>query len=149
MLIIDHLIAAPDPAELMGKEVDSLVLTSEQRRWARGRFTSAQGREIALALPTGKTLDPGVILHVEPHWRLEVRAADEPVLAIRPAGYESAVKIAFEVGNRHFPLAIEGESLLVPDDPAMAQLLERLGAPWERRRAAFNPIAKTHHHEHA
>ncbi|MDE3178579.1 MAG: urease accessory protein UreE [Acidobacteriota bacterium] len=149
MLIIDHIPPTLCNEDLAGKEADSLVLTSEQRRWARGRFTSAHGRDIALALPTGEALAPGSVLHLEPQWYLEVRAAAEPVIAILPTGYENAVKIAFEVGNRHFPLALEGEEILVPDDPAMAQLLDRLGAKWERRRAAFSPVGKERRHGHA
>ncbi len=33
--------------------------------------------------------------------------------------------MAFEVGNRHFTLALDGPRLLVPDDPAMKVLLTR------------------------
>ena len=60
----------------------------------------------------------------------------------------AAVKIAFEVGNRHFPLALEENLLLVPDDTAMVQLLDRIGAKWERRSAIFRPLGKAHRHEH-
>jgi urease accessory protein UreE len=72
---------------------------------------------------------------------------EEPVIAVRPRDYQAALRVAFEVGNHHFPLAIEGEKLLVPDDTAMLQLLNRLGEPWERIRAVFDPIAKGHRHE--
>jgi urease accessory protein UreE len=33
--------------------ISRLSLTWEQRRWMRGRFTTEQGREIGVALPTG------------------------------------------------------------------------------------------------
>ena len=49
------------------------------------------------------------------------------------------MRVAFEVGNRHFTLALDGERLLVPDDPAMGQLLD---APGRRLRAGargFHP----------
>jgi Urease accessory protein UreE len=46
----------------------------------------------------------------------------------------------FDVGNRHFPLAMDGEDLLVPDDTAMEQLLSRLGVAWKRRAAIFAPL---------
>lgn len=148
MLLIDHLIGHADAADLAGRQSDSLVLTSEQRRWVRGRFVTAQGRKVALALPTGTILEPGQILYVEEDWYLRVQAAPESVLAISPSDSKSAVRIAFEVGNRHFPLAVDGEKLLVPDDPAMVQLLNRIGAVWERANAIFQPIGHTHRHEH-
>src|SRR5712691_553065 len=107
LLIIDRLISPVTAADLRAKEDDKLVLTWEQRRWVRGRFTTDKGRKIGLALPTGTTLAP------------------------------DAVKIAFEVGSRHFPLALRGNKLLVPDDKAMIRLMDRIGVPWERRQAAF------------
>src|SRR5712691_4246022 len=148
LLIIDRLISPVSEEILRAKEDDKLVLTWEQRRWVRGRFTTDKGRKIGLALPTGTTLAPDVILWVEEDWYLRVEAAAEFILEISPCDFAEAVKIAFEVGNRHFPLAMEGSKLLVPDDKAMVQLMDRLGAPWERRQAVFNPIANTQGHQH-
>lgn len=147
-LIIDQLAGQDAAHNLRGKQEDSLVLTSEQRRWVRGRFTTTQRREVALALPTGTVLTPGAILVVESNWYLKIEAAPEPVLAFTPAGTDEAIRLAFEVGNRHFPLAIHGRQLLVPDDTAMAQLLERLGVPFERRMEIFDPIGHAHRHTH-
>jgi urease accessory protein len=101
------------------------------------------GREIALALPTGTMLEPGVILLIERDWYLEVEALPEPLIAIQPGSWPAAIRAAFEIGNRHFPLAIEGETILVPDDPAMEQLALRLGDRWERRSAVFRPLASS------
>lgn len=147
-LIIDRLHPSANQEELRAKEEDKLVLTWEQRRWMRGRFTTAQGRKIGVALPTGTTLANGTILYVGADWYLKIEAAIESVLEIAPSDYNEAVKIAFEVGNRHFPLALEANKILVPDDMAMVRLMERLGAPWERRQAIFDPIGNTQMHQH-
>lgn len=148
-LIIDHLDPLKSVDELRAKEEDKLVLTWEQRRWMRGRFTSVRGRKIGIALPTGTTLAPGAILLVEADWYLKIEAAIESVLEIFPSDSNEAIKIAFEVGNRHFPLAIAENKILVPDDKAMVRLMERLGAPWERRQTIFDPIGNTQLHQHA
>lgn len=148
MLTIDHLPAQLAVNDLRGREEDTLLMTWEQRRWLRGKFSTAKGREIAIALPTGTVVAPGAILFASQDWYLRVHAAAEPVLAVTPAGYADAVRIAFEVGNRHFPLAMLANDLLVPDDTAMVQLLERLGARWDRRSEIFNPLGNAHRHEH-
>jgi len=148
MQIIEQIAPSAAPNEIAGKKRDSLILTSEQRRWVRGRFTTTGGREIALALPTGTTLEPGSVAWVGPDWYLAIEAAPESVLAILPADARAAVRIAFDIGNRHFPLAMDGDALLVPDDTAMVQLLDRIGVRWERRQAAFQPIGKAHSHDH-
>jgi urease accessory protein UreE len=102
---------------------------------------------VGLALPTGSMLRAGDIIAVEPAWYLAVEAQPEPVLAARPRSREEAVRVAFEVGNRHFSLAIEGKLIVVPDDTAMEQLLTRLGTPWERRVMAYEPIGGGHRHD--
>jgi urease accessory protein UreE len=147
-LIIDRLHPSANRDDLRAKEEDRLVLTWEQRRWMRGRFTTMQGRKIGIALPTGTNPAPGAILYVGADWYLKIEAAIEAVLEISPSDYNEAVKIAFEVGNLHFPLALEKSKILVPDDKVMVRLMDRLGAPWKRRQAIFDPIGNTQLHQH-
>ncbi|MGH7356931.1 MAG: urease accessory protein UreE [Candidatus Rokuibacteriota bacterium] len=135
-------------ADLAGLERDLLVLTAEERRWGRRRVTTRAGRTLALALPTGSQLIPGEVLYVGAGWYVAIEAAPEPVLAVTPRSPEEALRIAFEVGNRHFTLALEGERLLVPDDPAMDQLLTRLGVAFRREQTRFVPIGAGHRHDH-
>jgi urease accessory protein len=142
-LIIDSLAPGTGRDNLRVKQEDTLILSWEERRWTRGRFTTAQGRRIGIALPTGTALTPGAILHIADDWYLKIEAAMEPVLEIVPADYKEAVKIAFEVGNRHFPLALEENKILVPDDKGMIRLMDRLGVAWKKRQAIFNPISNT------
>lgn len=136
------------PATDLGARVrDAVVLTAEERRWGRRRVTTRGGRELALALPTGSVLAPGAVLHVDADWYVVVEAAPEPVLAVQPRSREEELRVAFEVGNRHFTLAVDGARLLVPDDPAMEQLLRRLDLPFERTSAVFAPLGHGHRHD--
>jgi urease accessory protein len=146
MLLVEHL-AETAPEALAGKQRDSLVMTAEERRWPRKRVKTTAAREVALALPTGTTLSPGTVIAVGSDWYIEIEAALEPVLAVRPQDRDGAIRIAFEIGNHHFPLAIDGADILVPDDTAMEHLFERLGFAWERRHAVFNPMARGHSHD--
>ncbi len=148
MVIVERIPDSIASEQLAGREPDSVVVTWEQRRWTRGRLTTTRGRELGIALGTGAVLQPGSILCVEQDWYAVVEAAEEPTLAITPSSSNEALRVAYEVGNRHFPLAIEGGDLLVPDDPAMLQLLERLGVSWERRKAVFAPLGNGRGHEH-
>ena len=131
---------------LRGKERDTLALTWEERRWTRKRVTTTRGRNVALALPTGSVLRPGDIVLVETEWYLAIEGRPEPVLAVSPRDYAEAIRIAFDVGNRHFSIALDGDRLLVPDDSAMVQLLTRVGARWERSEAVFEPEGGGHRH---
>ena len=146
-IVVDALPENVNAADLEGKEIDRLLLSWEQRRWMRGRFTTERGREIGVALPTGVQIEPGRIMWVGRDWYLTMAAAIEPLLAIRPGNHAEAIRIAFEVGNLHFPIALSGDHLLVPDDSAMIQLLSRIDANWERCIAAFQPLGKGSPHE--
>ncbi len=131
---------------LEGLERDVLALSAEERRWGRRRVRTRAGRDLTLALPTGSVLAAGDVLHVGDGWYVVVEAAAEAVIAVTPRSRDEALRVAFEVGNRHFTLALDGEDLLVPDDPAMAILLTRLGVPWRRDHAVFVPIGAGHRH---
>jgi urease accessory protein len=132
---------------LVHRERDALVLTAEERRWGRRRVRTEAGRELALALPTGSLLTPGDVLYVGDDWYVEVVAAEEALLAVTPRTREEGLRVAFEVGNRHFTLAVDGVRLLVLDDPAMEQLLRRLGVAFERTRAVFAPVGHGDRHD--
>ena len=148
MIVIESVLHDPGAAALTGLERDTVRLTWEGRRWTRKRLQTSAGREVALALPTGTVLSLGAVLYLEPGFYLAVEGEPEPVIAVRPRDHHEALRVAFEVGNRHFSLAEAGDSLLVPDDTAMTQLLDRLHVGWERRTAVYSPIGFAHVHEH-
>lgn len=140
MRVITEAPVPVDAGALAGRTRDTLRLTWEERRWTRKKVVTTAGREIALALPTGTVLEPGDVLAVDEQWYLIVEPRPEPVLALFPESYEAAVRIAFDVGNRHFALGGDEDTLLVPDDTAMEDLVRRLGVRWERREAVFSPV---------
>ena len=140
MRVVYETIPPSSAAGLGGKEEDTLALTWEQRRWVRGKFRTTKGREIALALPTGTPLTPGAVVLIEKNWYVRVEALAENLLFVTPRSHAESIQLAFEIGNRHFPLALEGHHIVVPDDPAMARLFARLEVPCERRTAVFTPI---------
>ena len=146
-MVVREGVRAGGEVGLEGRERDVLVLTAEERRWGRRRVVTRQGRELALALPTGSVLQPGEVLYVAEDWYVVVEAAPERVLAVTPRSREDGLRLAFEVGNRHFTLALDGERILVPEDLAMEQLLRRLGVPYERTRAVFVPLGQGHRHD--
>jgi urease accessory protein len=148
VIVIERVLHDVSAAALGGLERDTLRLTWEGRRWTRKKLETSAGREVALALPTGTVLPLGALLLVEPAFYLAVEGAPEPVIAVRPKDHHEALRVAFEVGNRHFSLAEDGDDLLVPDDTAMTQLLDRLKVAWERRPAIYSPIGFAHVHEH-
>ena len=59
-------------------------------------------------------MEPGQIMWIGPDWYLTMAAANEPLLAIHAGDREEAIRIAFEIGNLHFPLAVEAKRCSCP-----------------------------------
>lgn len=141
VVVVEALPASADPARLGNLERDSVRLTAAERRWPRRRVTTTRGRVLALALPSGVALMPGSVLHVGPEFYVCLEGALEPVLAVTPRTTAERIRVALAVGNQHGSLGVDGERLLVPDEPAMERLLTRLDVPWARTRSVFAPVS--------
>lgn len=138
-IVVVALAAPADAAALAGLEADPVLLTAEERCWPRRRVTTEGGRVLTLALPSGEALRPGDVLHVGAGWYAVLGAAPEPVLSVAPRTLAEGLRVAHAVGNQHAVLALDGERLLVPDEPAMERLMRRLDVAWGRARLAFVP----------
>jgi urease accessory protein UreE len=117
------------------------VLTAQERRRARRRVVTRAGRVLTLALPPGDVLEPGRLLYVGPGWYVTVEAAPEALLAVSPRSPGEGLRVALEIGRLHAALAVAGDRLLVPDEPAVERLLRRLEVDWVRVHEPFLPLA--------
>ena len=130
-----------------GSRVERLVLTWEQRSKTRQRVASESGREIVIKLATGTRLPPGTVVWVGEGVHVEVAAADEEVWLVRAADAQTLARVAYEIGNRHFPIEIGDASVAVLYDHTLAELWARLGVRAERvRRPFLSEQQPTHHH---
>ncbi|HXH12786.1 MAG TPA: urease accessory protein UreE [Alphaproteobacteria bacterium] len=127
--------------------VDRVVLTWEQRQKSRQRLMTAQGREIALALPTGTRLQAGDLLPTPEGW-IEVASAPEDILLIRPRHPQEAAFIAYHIGNRHLPMEIEAQGLKTLYEPVLEAYLRQQGILVERVQMSFTPLGAASGHRH-
>jgi urease accessory protein len=146
MHIIDHVARAN--AKGAHPIVDSVALTWEQRHRSRQKLSTAQGREVALALPTGTRLHAGDLLPIVEGW-IEVELAPEEVLLIRPRSLQETAFVAYQIGNRHLPLEIGAQSLKTLYEPVLETYLGQQGIPVERERLPFTPVSAGSAHRHA
>jgi urease accessory protein len=128
--------------------IDRLALTWEQRQKSRQKLLTVQGKEIALALPTGTRLHAGDLLPTAEGW-IEVQLAPEDVLLIRPRSLQETVFVAYQIGNRHVPLEIADQGLKTLYEPVLEAYLIQQGIPVERAQLPFTPLSATSGHSHA
>jgi urease accessory protein len=144
MIIVDSL---PTSAVPVGSEMDPLVLVWEQRAKTRQVVLTNGGREIGMKLMTGTRLRPGLVVYIGDGFHVEVVAAAEDVWEVHDADVLTLLRVAYEIGNRHFPIEIGADSLRVLYDHTLQELWERLGVGAERvRRPFLSDQAPSHHH---
>jgi len=120
------------------KRRGTITLAYDDRHRRRMRLTTDEGEPLLLDLPQAVALADGDGLMLEAGDFVAVRAAEEDVVEITAAP-ELLLRLAWHIGNRHFPAQIEAARILIRDDHVMIDMVEGLGGKVRRIKAAFNP----------
>lgn len=113
--------------------VDRLKLA--RRLW---RAAADDGAEFGFELEV--PLRHGDVVWAGGHARYVIRQSAEPVLEMAlDASPEAAAILGWAVGNLHFVIEARADRLLAPDDPALRQMLARLGIGFRATTEVFQP----------
>jgi urease accessory protein len=124
--------------EARGPLIDTLILTSEQRRTQRGNATGAQGTSIEFDFAEPLALQTDDMLLLDNGDAVEVVAAPEPLIEAR--GDISALsKIAHALGDRHLPAQILTGRIRLHRADGVAALVTSLGGKVSEIEAPFEP----------
>lgn len=115
--------------------------TLEKRRW---RGFAADGAEFGFDLE--HALNDGDVIFAGSQLYYQIEQLREPVLEIALGAAGDAARVGWMIGNLHFKIALTTESIQAPDDPAIRQLLEREGIPFQQTEAVFRPLRGGHSH---
>ena len=121
---------------------ETATLDYEGRMLRRRRLPLDGGGHVMVDLPETVSLDEGDVLAGD-GVAIRIVAAPEPCLRI--TGPELA-RYAWHIGNRHAPCEVTANSLVVREDPVMADLLRRLGAAIEPTIMPFRPEGGAYGH---
>ncbi len=114
-----------------------VTLDHDARHRRRLRLMTDEGEPFLLDLVRAVAMSDGDGLALDDGGWIEVRAKPEPLLEVT-ATPELLCRIAWHIGNRHIPAAIERERILIRDDHVIAEMLHQLGA---RLRHVHEPFA--------
>src|SRR5262245_49127473 len=95
---------------------DRIVLAFDQRWRRRLMLTSAKGVPFLLDLPQAQVIRHGDALALDGGGLIAVEAAGEDLLDVRAGPQISLARLAWHLGNRHTPTAIEESRILVRRD---------------------------------
>ncbi|MCS7268336.1 MAG: urease accessory protein UreE [Geminicoccaceae bacterium] len=130
-----------------GEVADSVTLAYDDRHRRRMTLRTDAGQTILLDLPRARHLREGDRLVLEDGRRVLVRAAPEPVVEAVAEDAAVLARLAWHLGNRHAAAQILPDRLRIRPDPVLEDMLARLGARLEHRRAPFDPEPGAYEHD--
>ncbi len=133
---------------------DEVTLDFDNRHRRRLAMTGKGGLEFLLDLPRARRLRHGDTLLLEDGRRVRIVAAKEALAQISAPTPADLIRIAWHLGNRHLPVMLMPDRILIRRDHVIEDMVRLLGASVEVVEAPFDPEdgayagAGGHHHHH-
>jgi urease accessory protein len=164
MLTVNKTIAqARGLASALLKRATTVELGWETRQKSRFDAIDSAGRTLGIFLPRGSVVRGGDVLVAEDGSLVLVKAAPQPVLVVRHCGEHGSpfdlLRAAYHLGNRHVPLELQPDRLLLEPDHVLADMLRAMHLIVSEEMAGFEPESGAyaaagaghghgHHHGH-
>jgi urease accessory protein len=158
MLTVNKLIpGARGLAGVLLKRAATVELDWDVRQKSRFDATDSAGRTLGVFLPRGTAVRGGDALVAEDGSLVVVKAAPQPVLVVRHCTAHGSpfdlLRAAYHLGNRHVPLELQTDRLLLEPDHVLADLLRSMHLIVSEEQTAFEPengayAALAHGHGH-
>jgi urease accessory protein len=134
---------------------DTAVLAHDERHLRRRKIGLVGGERLLVDFPEPLALEQADLLALDDGRFVEVVAPAQKLHAIRARDSRHLVELAWHIGNRHLPAAIEPERILIERDHVIKAMLEGLGAtvtevvePFEPARGAYSGHGGHQGHSH-
>lgn len=130
------------------------VLQHDERHLRRKAIKLTNGTKILVDFPEPVVLASGDQLVLDNGTVVAVAAADEPLYEITAHDDVHLAQLAWHIGNRHLPAAIETGKILILRDHVIKAMLAGLGATVHEVLAPFSPMRGAYaghdsgHHQH-
>lgn len=142
-LIKAPLTSYPDSLLPIAVAVDRHKLA--RRRW---RGVASDGRDFGFDL--AEPLHHGAVIDFSDEAVYRIEQTPEPCLLLAIHAVKQAAWLGWMVGNLHFKAAFSSNGILVQDDLAVLQMLEREAIPFKRVHQVFAPSKQGgHSHDHS
>ncbi|MFI3283085.1 MAG: urease accessory protein UreE [Rikenellaceae bacterium] len=150
---ITEIIGSHSTLDLSGMEVDYVELEwwELSKRIQRKRTTA--GRDVAMKfMAESIAMKGGDILYMDESCAITVRVLKSPTIVLSPRTMHEMATVCYEIGNKHMPLFIDGDDILLPYEAPMFKWLQSAGySPKSEDRVLENRLksnAANHHHSH-
>ena len=125
------------------RRASEVELDWDVRQKSRIEATDSQGRALNVFLPRGTVLRGGDVLVAEDGSLVRVKAAPQPVLVVTHCADHGTpfdlLRAAYHLGNRHVPLELQPDRLLLEPDHVLADMLRGQHLIVTETSSAFEP----------
>jgi urease accessory protein len=133
--------------------IDSVIMSSDQRRVQTAHLTGVKGTPIGVMLPEPVLLRNGDLLELDDGTFVDVVAEPEPLIEVRGNDLTHLARLAWHLGDRHVPVQVLANRLRMRRDEVLETLLKSLGARLTAIEAPFDPEGGAYatpaaHHDH-
>lgn len=141
MILIQRIVAEASQRP----EAEQKVLLVERRLFLKRRWrgTASDGTDFGFDLQS--RLKHGCVFHQSDTADYIIHQQPESVYQVRPAAADEAALMGWKIGNLHLAVQVIVGVIRVVRDPAVLQLMEREGWPFEEVTVVFNPLRVTAH----
>lgn len=150
-MIVKEIIGNVNAGNYAGLPIDTLAIEWYESTKRIQRLVTDGGKDIAIRLlGAGQYLKEGDVLVQNEEGIIVVRIKPCEVIVIQPKTMPEIGAVCFEIGNKHLPLFIQGEEVLMPFERAMFRWLEINGyQPVLAERKLMNMLqANVDHSQH-
>ena len=127
------------------RRASEVELDWDVRQKSRIEATDSLGRALNVFLPRGTVLRGGDVLVCEDGSLVRVKAAPQPVLVVTHCADHGTpfdlLRAAYHLGNRHVPLELQPDRLLLEPDHVLADMLRGQHLIVTEASSAFEPEA--------
>lgn len=128
MIVVNQIIGNRADMALENREIDLLELEWFESTKRIQRKVTAQGQEIAIKfMREGQRLRQDDILYLDAGKAVLVHIRPCDAIVLSPASMLEMGTVCYEIGNKHLPLFIENDQVMMPFEHPMFRWLEASG----------------------
>lgn len=126
-MVIDKVLGNLKDFNVEGKNVDTVNVDWFDINKKIMRKTSKMGKKIGMRFEKSENLKDGDIIYSDENDVVAVSIPESEAIVIKPETMEDMGKICYEIGNKHIPLFLKDNEVIVNYDEPLFKVLEKKG----------------------
>lgn len=148
-MVIDKVLGNLKDFDVQGKDVDTIEVDWFDVNKKILRKTSKMGKKIGMRFEKSEDLKDGDIIYSDENEIVAVSIPESEAIVIKPETMEDMGKICYEIGNKHIPLFLKDNEVVVNYDEPLFKVLEKKGFnPEKTVRRLTGALEQSSHHHH-